>query len=133
MAEAGLNIIAENPLGVGLGGFPSVFPVFRTGTVRPSLVQSHIAYLTVAVELGIPGLLLFLWILWRSLAAAWPDVRGGRRGLGARVQLAAWGAVLGILVQALTYSVELSKQLWFALGLLTVTHLLLSRSEEADD
>lgn len=132
MAEAGTNIVQQNPLGVGIGGFPSIFPSFRVGTVKPSLIRSHIAYLTILVELGIPGLLLFLWILWRFAISAWPDIRKGRKGLAARVQLAACGAALGILVQALTYSVELSKQLWFSLGILMAAHLLLSRGEEAD-
>lgn len=132
MAQAGFDILKSNPVGVGLAGFPYKYPAFRVGDVRPSLVQSHMAYLTILVEMGIPGLALFLWLIWRFFAAVVPDIIGKRDDLAARVQLAAAGAVLGILVQAWTYSVELSKQLWFALGLLMAAHLLVRRGKEAD-
>lgn len=130
MMRAGLDIVRQEPLGVGLGGFPFAYPAFRFGDVRPSLVQSHTAYLTIIVELGVLGLALFLWLLWRFFAMVWPDIRDGRLELAARVQLVCACAVLGILVQAWTYSVELSKQLWFLLGIMTAAHLLLPRPKE---
>lgn len=133
MARAGVDIVRENPVGVGLAGFPFAYPRFRIGGALPGLVNSHIAYLTVIVELGIPGLALFLWVLWRLWSSVWPAVRDGRRGLAARVQLAAGAAVLGLLVQALTYSIELSKQLWFVMGLTMAAHLVLTPDTHSDE
>lgn len=133
MLRAGADIVRRNPLGVGIGGFPAVYPAYRYGTVRASLVQSHTSYLTVAVEMGVLGLLLYLWLILRFFKTMWPTIRRGHNDIALRVQLAASAAVLGILVQAWTYSVELSKQLWFAMGLAVAAYILASRSQEAND
>ena len=65
MSKAGIDMATDYPFGVGLGGFPEVYPLYRQGPVRANLVESHMAYLTLLVETGLLGLLAYLWVLWR--------------------------------------------------------------------
>ncbi|RJQ52757.1 MAG: hypothetical protein C4521_09635 [Actinobacteria bacterium] len=132
MLKSGVQMVAANPIGAGLAAFPTAYAAYRYGSVKPELIQSHTAYLTIAVEMGLAGLGLFLLLLFRFLSTTWPDIRSGGRNLSTRLELAATAAVLGILVQAWFYSVELSKQLWFCMGLAVAAQLAASRKEAND-
>lgn len=50
--------------GTGLGSFRYVFPIYRGFGGRIFYSWAHNDYLQLLVELGVPGLLLLLWILW---------------------------------------------------------------------
>jgi len=116
MAMAGLDMAGDYPFGVGLGGFPEVYPFYRQGPVRVNLVESHMAYLTLLVEVGLLGLLAYLWILWRfakNLVPASLRLSGGR---DQAMLVGSIAAVAGIATQAFTYSLEGHKLLWFSIG-----------------
>ncbi len=78
--KASLEVIQANPLlGVGYGRIATALEPYL-GRARPS----HNLYLETAAELGIPGLLLLLWIMiigWRE-AAALSRTPGFPRALG---------------------------------------------------
>ena len=58
-ARLAIQLIAENPLtGVGLGSYTDV-----AQTVNPQAARVHNVLLLITAELGIPGLLLLLWLL----------------------------------------------------------------------
>jgi len=73
LAKTAFAMIASHPLfGVGLNNFISSIPQFSQSSFI--LQPVHSIYLLVAAELGIPGLLFFLGLLWflvKSLLKKW--------------------------------------------------------------
>jgi O-antigen ligase len=59
-----VRIVAENPLGVGTGGFPKAYENTIRGTSSPPTVNPHNEYLLIAVQIGIVGVAAFLWLLY---------------------------------------------------------------------
>jgi uncharacterized membrane protein len=91
LLEHGLNVLREHPIfGVGLGNVmiynAELFPV---GDVR----MFHNSYLYIAVEQGLPGLVLHLVVLafWGSLMA-----RAARHGRSQRMRAVGMGTALGL-------------------------------------
>lgn len=74
--QSALEIIKENPaIGAGAGNMQIVYPLFRSleeyrisGTVT-QVARAHNDYIETAVDLGIIGLGLFLWILAEAFRA----------------------------------------------------------------
>jgi putative inorganic carbon (HCO3(-)) transporter len=64
MADAGLTMLREHPLiGVGLGGVKRLYPVYAPPeAVRRHTSHLHNTPLQIAVERGLVGLALWLWI-----------------------------------------------------------------------
>jgi O-antigen ligase len=131
MARAALQISRDYPMGVGPGNYPLIFPLYRDAFVKTGLVESHTAYLTILVEMGILGLAAFLWLLWRyfsrTATAVW-------RATDPRVHALAVGALAAgtaLAAQAFTYSLESTKILWFTFGLGMVAYRLATGSAEA--
>jgi len=118
MGASSLQMAAENPLGVGAGNYPLVYPFFRNVAVRSTLVESHTAYLTILVETGVAGLVAFLAVLWRYAAGPLAVLRD--RAADDELHALALGsiaAVVGMAAQAFTYSLETSKFWWLAIGI----------------
>jgi O-antigen ligase len=108
------RVIKEHPLvGVGLGGQPRASRNAK-GSDRPTAsFVSHTTPLTVAAELGVIGLALYVWLLAGG-ARAIALVRGRDDALG----LALGAAFLGLFVHALFYSGFLEDPLtWVVLAL----------------
>ncbi len=58
-----LKIIADYPLwGTGYGTFASVIPYY-TPELEGKQIDAHNSYIIIAAEMGIPALIVFLWIL----------------------------------------------------------------------
>jgi putative inorganic carbon (hco3(-)) transporter len=85
--------------GVGLGGFEHAYSK-RTGK-RPKQSASHNTPVTVAAEEGVPGLLLFLWLVGALLLAGYRRIDHATYG---RLALAAGLALLAIFVHSLAYN-----------------------------
>lgn len=101
--ERSLHALGEAPLGgTGLGTYQDVFPLHRPPGLASNLVvdHAHNDYLELAVELGVPGVLVLGWGLVALLALVirrWvvrhdPFVRG--------VVLGGLGAVTAVLVHS---------------------------------
>ena len=77
MWSTSLSAVAEHaPLGTGIGSFRWVYPAHEDpGSVDPTITNhAHNDYLEIAVEAGIPGLLLLiLFLVWwvRRAGAVW--------------------------------------------------------------
>jgi O-antigen ligase len=139
----GWRMVEDKPVqGVGAGNFQSASPRYlvRPGAlVRDDFVldrpkQTHNIYLQVLSELGVPGLALFLAIIFFSLSCG---VRGARSfgGQGdAAMEVLCWGvtvAALGVLAADFFQSEQFSKQLWLLLALGPALLALASRRAEA--
>jgi O-antigen ligase len=103
LVREGLRIAADQPLGgVGLGGFKSAYGE-RVGfrAADPARAASHNTPVTVAAELGIPGVLLFGWLVATAL---WLPFRRASRSFAGRASLCFGLALLAILVHSLFYN-----------------------------
>ena len=108
---------ATTPLGgVGLGGFKSAYGE-RVGfrAADPARAASHNTPVTVAAELGVPGLLLFAWLVATAL---WLPFRRASRSFAGRASLCFGLALLAILVHSLFYNAFFEDPMsWGLLGL----------------
>ncbi len=125
----GIRIAADHPLaGVGVGSFKRAF-ADRTGLKgrEPRKAASHSTPVTVAAEIGIPGLLLLVWL---GVAALGATLLGAHRHDAGRAALAV-GLTLGaIAVHSLFYNALFEDPMtWALLGLVALTAV--RRREEA--
>jgi O-antigen ligase len=112
--EDAVRVIEEHPLlGVGIGGQPRASRL-AAGSDRPTPnFVSHTTPLTVFAELGVVGLLLYVWLLVGGMRLIL-QVRGQHEPLG----LALGAAFIGLFVHALFYSGFLEDPLtWFVLAI----------------
>jgi putative inorganic carbon (hco3(-)) transporter len=117
LVREGLRIAADHPLGgVGLGGFKSAYGE-RVGfrAADPARAASHNTPVTVAAELGLPGVLLFGWLVATAL---WLPFRRASRSFAGRASLCFGLALLAILVHSLFYNAFFEDPMsWGLLGL----------------
>lgn len=115
----GLQILAENPvLGVGVGMFGTAH-FLMDGKIA---LTAHNTYLQFAVEMGLPGLILYLAMLfsaWRLITRHVEE--SGQSGARAR-----WAAlkigIVGFGVASFFISAAYSTTLYYLLGLAAVMH-----------
>jgi len=133
LARSSWEMSRDHPMGVGIGNYAQVSPLYRQAEVNLKLVESHTAYLTVLAEVGILGLIAFAWLIVRFLGPVFAAVRRAPDDVHT-IALAALAAGVGLLAQALTYSLEASKFLWltFGLGMAAVT-MYRANSKGSDD
>jgi O-antigen ligase len=63
-ARFALSYIQQNPLiGAGLGNYPNVASGGTVDSSSATFMTAHNTYLELGVELGLPGLLAFVWLL----------------------------------------------------------------------
>jgi putative inorganic carbon (hco3(-)) transporter len=117
LVEEGFGIARDRPAtGVGLGAFKVAYAE-RTGLRGrdPARAASHTTPVTVAAELGAPGLLLFAWLL---VAALMLPVRRASRSFAGRASLIFGLILTAIFVHSLFYDAFFEDPLtWGALGL----------------
>lgn len=66
--ETGLKMVAARPLtGVGISGFQTAYAKFSNSRIE---ISPHNTFLQVAAELGLPGFLLFVGIIFVSIRGA---------------------------------------------------------------
>ena len=70
--DSATSMIEEHPFGVGWYGYQFAFPDYNFGYVDPSVIMyhSHNLLTNIAAELGIPGLALFLYIMYQLAVLA---------------------------------------------------------------
>ncbi len=81
-----LTLMQDYPFqGAGLGGFDMLFSSYVLLRHDPYIAHSHNLFLNVAIEQGLPSLLLLMWIGALFGLAVWRGMVGGeeRRGKGA--------------------------------------------------
>ena len=103
LASKGAKVAVHHPLlGVGVGGFRRAYAdLAHLKGKEPKAAASHTTPITVAAETGVPGLLLFGWLVVSALLVAFrrltPDTDGAAR-------LAFGLALVAILVHCVFYN-----------------------------
>jgi O-antigen ligase len=113
--KAGLRMIADRPLmGIGLGEFKPTIAMYAQ---NPRLAKiAHNTYLEIAAELGVPCLLLYLWLLhatYRSLKRTGEVAQRLHSELFYNIALGMQGGLIGFLVSSFFLSAEYVKFFWF--------------------
>ncbi len=108
--RAALDAFFTHPLlGIGYGQFTSY-----AGYVRLWRAQvAHQTYLSMAAELGVLGLGVFVWLLWSVMR----DSGRVRLALGSRLGRIYCGFVVATSVQGLFNNVDTFRSLWIAFGI----------------
>jgi len=124
---AGLRMVRDRPIGgIGLGEFKPTVGVYAE---NPRLAKmAHNTYLELASELGIPCLILYLWLIletYRSLGRTSELARRFHSPLLNSVAVGMQGGIIGFLVSSFFLSAEYVKFFWFyvffSIALLRVT------------
>jgi putative inorganic carbon (HCO3(-)) transporter len=130
-----LDIIADNPLGIGLSPEHYIEQVSRH-RAGFFFASPHNLYLGLAANIGIPGLLAFLLLvfaaIWRGLVA----LNQSTNPREFQLLLLPMGMVLVFLVGAFTEPIyanghKLNHLFWFAVGTLVWGHQLVMRQQLA--
>ena len=110
--RAALAALSAHPLfGIGYGQFTSY-----AGYVRLWRAQvAHQTYLSMGAELGLLGLLVFLWLLGTVIRDSW-RVRVAK-GQGSRLGRICCGFAVATSVQGLFNNVEQFRSLWITFGI----------------
>ena len=131
LVSTGLKVALHHPFaGVGVGGFRRAYAdLAHLRGKDPKAAASHTTPITVAAELGVPGLLLLLWLVGSALLLAFrriaPDVDGSAR-------LAFGLALVAILVHCLFYNALFEDPtFWGLLALVAVGARTFERQQPA--
>lgn len=125
------------PLGMGLGVFYAIapylypqVPLSEAVQLPPAAADAHNLYLQTALDFGLPGLLLFLFIIALALVHLLQLLRrdsadGGAHGLSRAWVVGALGTLVAHLLYSLTDAVALGAisgvAFWFLLGMVMAT------------
>jgi len=118
--EAGLRMIEGSPiLGIGPANFRVVLARYSRGSQAGAQLNAHSAYVVVAAETGIPGLLLFLGVVISGIVAVRKVARAAHAAGREDLARCAWMVqvlTIVILLTGITMTVEGLKMLWIILG-----------------
>ena len=103
LVSTGVKVALHHPVaGVGVGGFKRAYAnLAHLKGKDPKAAASHTTPITVAAELGIPGLLLFLWLIATALALAFRRIHPHLDG---NARLVFGLALVAILVHCVFYN-----------------------------
>jgi putative inorganic carbon (HCO3(-)) transporter len=120
LVTQGIKIALHHPVqGVGIGGFKRAY-ADRVGLKgkEPKKAASHNTAVTVAAETGIPGLALFVWLVFSAL---WVTLRRSGSSFKGRACLAIAASVAAIGLHSLFYNALFEDPMFW--GLLALTAL----------
>jgi O-antigen ligase len=121
--ESAVAMIADNPVtGIGPGVYSLCTPPYREKYrfAFQTNCHAHNTFLQVAIETGIPGLILLVAFLTAWYRRVWPLARGGlsgERGLALGAVLAITGFLVAGLTQHNFGDMENVYMLWFVIGI----------------
>jgi len=129
LVTKGLRVASHHPvLGVGVGGFKRAYAdLAHLKGKEPKAAASHTTPVTVAAETGVPGLLLFVWLVATMLYHAFRRRSGDFDGAA---RLAFGLALVAILVHCVFYNALFEDPtFWGLLGLVAVAVRAVSPAE----
>lgn len=129
--QKALVLLGDYPLsGVTLGNFSELYRLYYASIVLPSptdvVFHAHNTFLSVAIEVGLPGCILYASLYGSFLAMTWKALKAKRklnrvlvRGLACAVA----GFVVFGLLDAFTLGRNLEILFWIFLGLMTALYV----------
>jgi hypothetical protein len=119
LVTKGVRVAAHHPVvGVGVGGFKRAYAdLAHLKGKEPKAAASHTTPVTVAAETGVPGLLLFMWLVAAVLRVAFRRLSGDVDGAA---RLAFGLALVAILVHCVFYNALFEDPTFWGLLALTV-------------
>lgn len=118
---AAWNAFASHPVfGIGYGQFPS----YASGVHDLVHKVTHETYLSYGAEVGVPGLVAFLWLY----GAVVRDSRRLIRSLESRIPRVLFGFLVATAVQALVTNVDQFRSLWITIGMVAALELRMRRA-----
>lgn len=125
--ESTFAMIMDKPLlGIGWGAYWLVYPEydFFLNNANIKIFHAHNMYLNIAAEIGIPGLIVFLSIMYGHVRLALSVIRGAVECWSAGLMLGIVAAIVGILINGLTdyvmFNIQLSMLYWLLNGLIVI-------------
>lgn len=125
--ESTVAMIMNNPFfGIGWGAYWMVYPDydFFINNANTKIFHAHNMYLNVAAEIGIPGLITFLSIIYGHLRLALISLRESGRDWSSGLMLGIVGAIFGLIVNGFTdyvlFNIQLSMLFWLLNALIVV-------------
>nr|MBC7245810.1 O-antigen ligase family protein [Chloroflexota bacterium] len=116
-----LAMIHDMPYtGVGLDMFPLMQSNFYPGVMIGPEPHAHQLFLQIAVDLGLPGLLAFLWLLIALVFAAARTCWRGQEAQQHAILLGAMGSIVSYVASGFLDTIWAAKPsvlIWFVLGL----------------
>ncbi|HML89182.1 MAG TPA: O-antigen ligase family protein [Methylomusa anaerophila] len=117
--ESTLAMIIDKPiLGIGWGAYWMVYPKYDFFLSDPTIkmFHAHNMYLHIAAEIGIPGLMVFLAILYGHTRKAMTVLNLTQNCWVAGLMLGVVASILGIAISGLTdyimYNIQMSMLFW---------------------
>ena len=121
LVKNGFRLALHNPFGVGTGGFRRGYAKLTHQAGTPKAAASHDTPITVAAELGIPGLILFVWLIVVAFGLPFRIATRAGPPIARSASLVFGLALVAIVVHSLFYNSLFEDPLfWGALALSAV-------------
>jgi len=125
--ESTIAMIMDKPLlGIGWGSYWLVYPEydFFLNNANVHIFHAHNMYLNIAAEIGIPGLITFLSIMYSHVRLALSVLRNSFESWSAGLMLGIIAAIGGIIINGLTdyvlFNIQLSMLYWLLNALVVI-------------
>jgi len=125
--ESTIAMIMDKPLlGIGWGSYWLVYPEydFFLNNANVKIFHAHNMYLNIAAEIGIPGLITFLWIMYGHVRLALSVLSSALESWSSGLLLGIVAAIGGIIINGLTdyvmFNIQLSMLYWLLNGLIVI-------------
>ena len=125
--ESTIAMIRDKPLlGIGWGSYWLVYPEydFFLNNANVTIFHAHNMYLNIAAEIGIPGLLTFLWLMYGHVRLALSVLSAAFESWSSGLMLGIIAAIGGIIINGLTdyvmFNIQLSMLYWLLNGLIII-------------
>lgn len=125
--ESTIAMIMDKPiLGIGWGSYWLVYPEydFFVNNADVKIFHAHNMYLNIAAEIGIPGLLVFLSIMYGHVRLALAVFKGVFESWSSGLMLGIIAAIGGIIINGFTdyvmFNIQLSMLYWLLNGLIVI-------------
>lgn len=117
--ESTMAMIRDNPLtGIGWGAYKFVYPYYDFFINNPdvTIYHAHNMYLNIAAETGLPGLVLFVLLLFMHLFFALKVLKKAvceeQKALGLGISCVFIGILIGGITDHTLFNMELSSIFW---------------------
>ncbi|MBC8016220.1 MAG: O-antigen ligase family protein [Sporomusaceae bacterium] len=125
--ESTIAMIMDKPiLGIGWGSYWLVYPEydFFLNNANVKIFHAHNMYLNIAAEIGIPGLLVFLSIMYGHVRLALAVFKGVHESWSSGLMLGIIAAIGGMIINGFTdyvmFNIQLSMLYWLLNGLIVI-------------